>query len=193
MAISLVFIMSKSFVYTVINGRSSLVPSLFTRRAGTRLRLIRMAGIATPTYFALCARRDIDHTHFVGRSAGRCAASIPHAHGAVPDYIIDYRSKRTCSIKFQSRFRDFCQGFKISGKISRFRARFQARFQRFQDFRQDFMQDFKISVKISIETYEISRVPSIFSLLILLLILLLIIKHTNAGAKRSNNKRVNNN
>ena len=104
----------------------------------------------------------------------RCAANR-HAHGAVPDYIIDYRSKRTCSIGYLSRFQDFGQDFKISGEISRF----QARFQRFQDFRQDFkisgkisrfqarfqdfMQDFKISCKISIETYEISGVsdPSV--------------------------------
>ena len=75
---------------------------------------------------------------------------LTHAHGAVPDYIIDYRSKRTCSIGFQSRFRDFCQDFKISGKISRFQARFQ-------DFRQDF-RDFKISGKIS----EISRFQARF-------------------------------
>ena len=75
---------------------------------------------------------------------------LTHAHGAVPDYIIDYRSKRICSIGFQSRFRDFCQDFKISGKISRFQARFQ-------DFRQDF-RDFKISGKIS----EISRFQARF-------------------------------
>ena len=99
----------------------------------------------------------------------RCAANR-HAHGAVPDYIIDYRSKRTCSIGYLSRFQDFGQDFKISGEISRFRARFQDFRQDFRDFKisgkisrfqarfQDFMQDFKISCKISIETYEISRV-----------------------------------
>ena len=102
--------------------------------------------MADHAYFALSTL----HTRFVGRPAGRRAASITHAHGAVPDYIIDYRSKRTCSIGFQSRFRDFCQDFKISGKISRFRARFQ-------DFRQDF-RDFKISGKIS----EISRFQARF-------------------------------
>ena len=128
--------MSESFVYMVIdstadpngNGTGVATPTC-----------VYAVGVARPTwhdhaYFAL-------YTRFVGRPAGRRAASITHAHGAVPDYIIDYRSKRTCS---QSRFRDFCQDFKISGKISRF----QARFQRFQDFRQDF-RDFKISGKIS--------------------------------------------
>ena len=120
-------------------------------------------------YFALHACRDTDHTHFLGRPAVRCAANR-HAHGAVPDYIIDYRSKRTCSIGYLSRFQDFGQDFKISGEISRFRARFQDFRQYFRDFKisgkisrfqarfQDFMQDFKISCKISIETYEISRV-----------------------------------
>ena len=88
-------------------------------------------------YFALRARRDADHTHFLGRPGVRCAANR-HAHGAVPDYIIDYRSKRTCSIGYLSRFQDFGQDFKISGEISRFRARFQ-----------DFGRDFKISGKIS--------------------------------------------
>ena len=68
-------------------------------------------------YFALSARRDADHTHLLGRPAVRCAANR-HAHGAVPDYIIDYRSKRTCSIGYLSRFQDFGQDFKISVKIS---------------------------------------------------------------------------
>ena len=129
MANSLVFIMSKSFVYTVLKGRSEW-PTCTCRH--------------DHAYFALCTRRDVDQTHFVGQTTGRCSASSPHAHGAV----IDYKSKRTCSIEFQSRFRDFCQDFKISGKISRF----QARFQRFQDFRQDlrfharFREDFHRNV-----------------------------------------------
>ena len=99
-------------------------------------------------YFALRARRDADHTHFLGRPAVRCAANR-HTHGAVPDL-----HNRLQKVNGHVRS-DICQDFKISGKISRFRARFQ-------DFRQDF-NDFKISGKISIETYEISRVsdPSI--------------------------------
>ena len=94
-----------------------------------------------------------DHAYYFGHSWPASRAPRRQQHRAVPDYIIDYRSKRTCSIGFQSRFKiqDFCQDsrfrarfqdfgrdFKISGKIS-------GKFQRFQDFSEDFHRNVRVS------------------------------------------------
>ena len=102
MANFLVFIMSKSFVYTVINGRSER-PTLVWR-SHTHLRNTQM-GVDRH-----------DHAYFHVRS----------------DFSQDFEISGKISrfrLRFQD-FQDFRQDFKISGKISEI-SRFHARFQDF--------------------------------------------------------------